>query len=367
MESNSASIVHDDEDQRMWDEIMHPQGGPAIDPSILARRKIANGIPPIMPNVIWGSIVSSEPQTGVNFLHQFLVVHDAVPSLALAKKLMGMMKYGPSNASCNVYYKDPLKTDLLSAYVYNLVSASGRLVRRGDSGALFGPLSWRDIEELLSQSIDQTISVSSPQALAQGLQLAARGARLLSLMLTTELQGHSLFSTASPIEREALCSMPTVFFVVGYGSRRALKAAVRQVTKCLVVHSKWILDHGGSDTPFPVSVECCFLEASSCWDNLGSVLAVLSWLFCVEEQLEMKNPACALVIRDEFLGEMGRSLTELPEMNAQKKKKLVKNMTMYFVSNLCKERFATPMAIVLGKMIGVEDDLALWGVIPPLE
>lgn len=355
---------HDDEDLEMWDEIMNPEGSPATDPSVLAKRKIAKDFPPGLPNVLWCALNSSEAQTGANFLRDLLVVHESVPPSSMVQKLMDLMKYGPKAEGSSVHFKDPHRTDLASQYVYGLVSASSRLVRRGDSGSLFGPSSWDDIEYLLSQSIVQTENLISGQRLAHSLQLAARGARLLSLMLTTELQGENLFSTESTLDSEKLKSMPTVQLIKSYDARWGLQAATQNVTKCLVRHSKWILDHGGRDSPFPVNDECCFLEAASCWEYLGSVLAVFAWLFCVGERIEMKDPACAHVVKDAFLVEMERSLDELPEMNARTKKKLVKNMTTFFVMNLCKERFATPMAITLGNMIGVEDDLALVGLVP---
>ena len=201
--------------------------------------------------------------------------------------------------------------------------------------------------------------------MAHGLQLAARGASLLSLMLTTELQGENLFSTESTLHIDKLKSMPTVRLIQSYSARNGLKAASQHVARFLVRHSKWVLDHGGSDAPFPIDDQYCFREAALCWDNLGSVLAVFAWLFCVDERKEMKDPACAHIVKDVLLVEMQGYIGEVPEMNAQRKKRLVKNMTTYFISNICKERFATPMAITLGKMVGIEDDLALWGLIPP--
>ena len=365
MMASEDATSYTDEEYEMWDKLMNPQGSPANNPSTLAGRKIANNIPPSMANVIWGSIISPEPCTGVDFLNGYLAVHDAIPSLPFVRKLMDMMKYGPSNAGSSVYYKDPHKTNLVSRYVHSLVSASSRLVRQGDNGALFGPTSWDDIDCLLSQSIVQTENSTSGQPLAHGLQLAARGASLLSLMLTTELQGENLFSTESTLHIDKLKSMPTVRLIQSYSARNGLKAASQHVARFLVRHSKWVLDHGGSDAPFPIDDQYCFREAALCWDNLGSVLAVFAWLFCVDERKEMKDPACAHIVKDVLLVEMQGYIGEVPEMNAQRKKRLVKNMTTYFISNICKERFATPMAITLGKMVGIEDDLALWGLIPP--
>jgi len=275
------------------------------------------------------------------------------------------MKFGPKGEGSSVYFKDPHRTELAAQYVYGLVSASSRLVRRGDSGALFGPSSWDDIEVLSSQSIVQTENMISGRRLAQGLQLAARGAKLLSLLFLTELQGQDLYSTSSAtLDSTALKSMPTVRLVKTYGVRKGLKAAVEHMTKCLVRHSRWIMDSGGleqSASASPSDESCC-LEARVCLDNLGSAICVIAWLFCVEERIPIKDHSVAFVIRDAFLVEMERSLEDVPEMNERNKKKFDRKLKMYFLLSLMEE-FATPMVMTLGKMIGVEDDLALVGLV----
>ena len=86
---------------------------------------------------------------------------------------MDLMKYGPKAEGSSVYFKDPHRTELAAQFVYGLLGASNRLVRR-DSGALFGPSSWVDIEMLLAQSVAETENMISGRRLAQGLQLAAR-------------------------------------------------------------------------------------------------------------------------------------------------------------------------------------------------
>lgn len=76
----------------------------------------------------------------------------------------------------------------------------------------------------------------------------------------------------------------------------------------------------------------------------------------------MADPTCAFVIKDEFLVEMERSLDELPETNERNKKKFVKRLKMHFVLALS-EDFASPMVATLGKMIDLEDELALVGLV----
>ncbi|KAL7539008.1 hypothetical protein ACHAXR_008967, partial [Thalassiosira sp. AJA248-18] len=354
---------HDDDAADLCLDIK--QGGPAVDPSILEMRKVAKDFPPSLPNVLWCALNSPEAQTGSNFLRDLLCVHDSAPPSTMVQKLMDLMKYGPKAEGSSVYFKDPHRTELAAQYVYGLVAASSRLVRR-DASALFGPSSWDDIEVLLSQSIVETENMISGRRLAQGLQVAARGAKLLSLMLTTEVQGHDLYHKPSSVSLDstALKSMPSIRLIKSYGARSGLKSAVRHVTKCLVRHSRWILDQGGQDTPYSISDECCFLEAKACLDNLGSSLGIIAWLFCVEERVDISHPTCAFVIKDEFLVEMERSLVdELPEMNERTKKKFVKNLKMYFVMSLAQEDFVMPMVMTLGKMIGVEDELALIGLL----
>jgi hypothetical protein len=91
----------------------------------------------------------------------------------MIQKLMDLMKYGPKAEGSSLYFKDPRRTELAAQYVYGLLWASKRLVRR-DSGALFGPSSWDDIAVLLAQSVAETENMISGRRLAQGLQLAAR-------------------------------------------------------------------------------------------------------------------------------------------------------------------------------------------------
>ena len=78
--------------------------------------------------------------------------------------------------------------------------------------------------------------------LAEALHLSAKGAKLLSLMLKTELQGVNLFNASSVrFSLDILTSMPTICCIKLYGVREALKYAVRNATKFLVRHSKWLL------------------------------------------------------------------------------------------------------------------------------
>jgi len=230
-------------------------GGPAVDISTLEIRNFAKDFPPGLPNVLWCALNLPEAQTGANFLRDMLFVHDSVPPSTMVQKLIDLMKYGPKAEGSSVHFKDPHRTELAAQYVYCLVEASSRLVRR-DESALFGPSSWDDVEVFFSQSIVQTENMISGRRLAQGLQLSARGARLLSLMFTTELQCYDLYSTSSvELNFTGLKAMPTVRLVKSYGVRSGLKAAVRHTTKCLVRHSRWLLDQGGQDIPYAVSDE----------------------------------------------------------------------------------------------------------------
>ena len=205
----------------------------------------------------------------------------------------------------------------------------------------------------------------SGRRLAQGLQLAARGAKLLSMMFQTELQGYDLYKTSSTsLDSEALTAMPTVRLVKTYGVRSSLKAAVEHTTKCLVHHSGWIMDSGGIELAATESTsdESCSLEARACLDNLGKAICIIAWLFCVEERVGMKDPDVSFVIKDAFLAEMERSLEDVPEMSARAKKKFIKKCKLYFALSLAEE-FATPMLLTVAKMIGVDDELALVGLV----
>ena len=186
-----------------------------------------------------------------------------------------------------------------------------------------------------------------------------RGAKLLATMLLTELSGHDLYSTSNVIlDITALSAMPTVRLIKTYGVRSALKAAVEHMTKCLVRHSRWIMDSGGVElsTNKSTSDESCCLESRVCIDNMGYVICVIAWLFCVEEMVELKDPSVAFVIKDSFLVEMERALDNVPEMNERRKCKV------YFIMSFV-EDFAAPLKMSLAKMIGVDDDFALIGLV----
>jgi hypothetical protein len=163
----------DADDSNFSDLIIPVRGGPFVDLSVLEGRKIAKEFPPGLPNVLWCGLNSPEAQTASNFLWDLLCVHDMVPPSTMIQKLMDLMKYGPKAEGSSVYFKDPHRTELAAQFVYGLLGASNRLVRR-DSGALFGPSSWVDIEMLLAQSVAETENMISGRRLAQGLQLAAR-------------------------------------------------------------------------------------------------------------------------------------------------------------------------------------------------
>jgi len=363
-EVDDASMIDHDDSECLALQALDSQG-PAVAPPVLENRNVAKDFPAGLPNVLWCALNSPEPQTGANFLRDLLCVHDAVPPSTMVQKLMDLMKYGPKAEGSSVYFKDPQRIELASDYVYGLVSASSRLVR-DDETALFGPSSWDDIDVLLSQSISETENMVSGRRLAQGLQLAARGAKLLALMLATELQGENLYSTSSPtFDSTSPKAMPTARLVRSYGVRSGLKAAVEHMTKCLVRHSRWVMDQvelvsSGSD--MGISDECCALEARLCLESLGSVICFTAWLFCVEEKVEVSDPDVAFVIKDAFLIEMRRCLEDVPEMNERDKKKFVKKLKMYFLLYLSEE-FCTPIVVTLGKMMGVDDELALVGLV----
>ena len=190
------------------------------------------------------------------------------------------------------------------------------------------------------------------------------GAKLLATMLLTELSGHDLYSTSNGmLDSMAVRAMPTVRMIKTYGVRSALKASVEQMTKCLVRHSRWIMDSGGIElsTNKSTSDESCCLESRICIDNLGSVVCAIAWLFCIEENVELKDPSVAFVIKDAFLVEMERAFEGVPEMNQQSTNMFVRKCKIFFLMSLA-EDFVVPLKITLAKMIGVDDDFRRVGL-----
>ncbi len=190
------------------------------------------------------------------------------------------------------------------------------------------------------------------------------GAKLLATMLLSELSGHDLYSTSNVmLDSTAFRAMPTVRLIKTYGGRSALKAAVEQMTKCLVRHSRWIMDSGGIElsTSKSTSDESCCLESRVCLDNLGSVVSVIAWLYCVEEMVELKDTSVAFVIKDSFLVEMERALEDVPEMTERDKNAFVRKCKVYFLMSFV-EDFTAPLKKTLAKMIGIDDDFPLVGL-----
>ena len=187
------------------------------------------------------------------------------------------------------------------------------------------------------------------------------GAKLLATMLLTELSGHDLYSTSNGmLDSTAVRAMPTVRMIKTYGVRSAIKASVEQMTKCLVRHSRWIMDSGGIEmsTNKSTSDESCCLESRVCLDNLGSVVCVIAWIYCVEEMVELKDTSVAFVIKDSFLVEMERAREDVPEMNERNKNTFVRKCKMYFLMSFVEE-FTAPLKMTLAKMIGIDDDFPL--------
>ena len=323
----------------------------------LGKRK-AKDFPPGLANIIWSALNSQEPQTGGNLLRNALCVQNIVPPTNFTEKLMDLIKFGPQAEGSSVYFKDPLRTHIASSYACAL--ASSHLVRK-DGSAIFGPTSWDDVEVILSLSIDQTENAISGRRLAQGLQMAACGSNLLSVMLKNELFGIDLSSISLSFDSSALKLMPTVKILKSEGLRNVLKAVVRHTTACLVRHSKWILDHdvNGFSSIERESLSCCASEAKDCLEAMGSVLCYTAWLFCVEEGIGIDHPNCAFVIKDEFLTELTRSIENLPEMSSRKQTSFTKNVKLHFVTALIEE-FAFPLQDSVGKMIGIGDLLDLF-------
>jgi len=244
------------------------------------------------------------------------------------------------------------------------LGATDRLAR-ADGAALFGPISYDDIQVLLEQSTAQTENVISGQRLAEALHLAGRGARLLSLMFRTELRRVDLSRTRQGFDSDALVSMPTVRLVLSRGARDALKLAVRQATKMLMRHSNLIFAGGrgiGDGRARENNGKMSITEAGRCFSDLCSTVSYVSFLFCVQESLgSMADPNLSYLINAEFSSEVLRSMEDLPSMKAAERTKFERRIKLHFCSALqnCEE-FARPLASRLATIIGLEGDFMRW-------
>lgn len=276
---------------------------------------------------------------------------------------------GPKADGHNIFFKDPFRTELASQYIYSLLHHSNRLVR-DDGSALFGPSEWADIESLLSQPITQTENMVAGKRLADGLHLAARGTKLLLLMLQTELRDVNLASPNSiSFERMPLQAMPTVRLLRTFGLRTSLKEVVKHTTRCLVGHSRFILDvedfHPQRQScKHNIHDESCVNEASACFENLGCVISYIASLFCVEGKIPLDHHDVSDLIQSQFEPELKHCIDELPDMNTASTKKFREILTETFIGAIGGD-FSLPLFISLSKLMGYTKELAglgLYGV-----
>ena len=290
------------------------------------------------------------------------------------------MKYGPkvshlfkhlaqillpdSLIHCNksdtgVFFYDGHRIEIASCYTYSLVEASAQLVR-ANGNALFGPSSWEEVQYLLYQSITNTENVTSDHRLSEALHLSAKGARLLSLMLRTELQGISLFeSTSVKFDPDVLVSMPTVRCVLFRGVREALALIVQTATKCLVRHSKWIF-LGELDERVSNNGMACARQANACLSELGLTIGLVSFILCANEGVHMTDTIAASVVKDAFLIELEKSFEESFDylyMEVSKKESFKKQVKLHFFSVLNAADFAEPLASLFIEMLNLSQDV----------
>ena len=124
-------ILLDDNDADLSDLYVSVQGGPAVNLSVLEKRKTAKDFPPGLPNMLWCGLNSPEAQTASNFLWDLLSVHDLVPPSTMIQKLMDLMKYGPKAEGSSLYFKDPHRTSwprsMCTVYYWHLIALPGEI------------------------------------------------------------------------------------------------------------------------------------------------------------------------------------------------------------------------------------------------
>jgi hypothetical protein len=276
---------------------------------------------------------------------------------------------GPKADGHKVFFKDPFRTELASQYIYCLVKHGERLIR-SDGSAIFGPSEWDDVESLLEQPIVQTENMVAGKRLADGLHLAARGSKLLLLMLQSEMRDVVTKSpNSTSYDLMPLQAMPTVKQFKMKGAKRSLTLVVQHTIKCLVRHSRFILDvddfhperQSSKDNFYD---ESCAQEATECFENLGNVISYVAYLYCVSEKVPLDHTSVLYLIRDEFENELHRCLDDfLPDiMNKNVSNKFTGILREAFVGVIGGGCFF-PLYIGLIKMMGYGKDLVDFGLI----
>ena len=273
---------------------------------------------------------------------------------------------GPKADGHSIFFKDPFRTELASQYIYNLIYHGERLIR-SDGSALFGPSKWDDIESLLSQSMKQTENMVAGKRLADGLHLAARGSKLLLFMLQAELRDVNMSSPKyTSFEHMPLQAMPTVRLFKTSGLRQSLKEVVKHATRCLVGHSRFILD---IEDFHPQRQSCkdniydqsCVNEATACFENLGNVISYIAFLFCVDEKISLDHHDVSDLVQSQFEPELNHCIDQLPDMSTASSKKFREILTEYFIGAIGGD-FSLPLFVSLSKSMGYAKDLTELGL-----
>merc|ERR1719221_491711 len=101
----------------------------------------------------------------------------------------------------------------------------------------------------------------------------------------------------------------------------------------------------------------CVREANVCLEELGRTVGLVSFLFCVEEGVDMACPNAAFVVKDAFLCEIERGLDDLPGMKVSERKRFSKRLKLRFFSALNGDEFARPLVSQFVEMLDSNREL----------
>ena len=318
-------------------------------------------LPPLVSNLLWRSLTSSQPQNGFGYLMNACNTSHTIPNLSLTKKLTQFILEGPvSDDGVNFY--DFKRTEMVAMYVDHINTKIMQSDPDVNSKINFhiSPLNWHELEEALKLPLTMT-TIKNIHNIGLALHMASTSLKSIVLNLSAILKGAIESQDKSLYKNQRLVQV-----LVREGLRKCLKQIVRIATTVMITHGYWILGDSynerykeckSSDESF------CVSEFKSCLSSYGSIICYLTWLFCMEESIEYAHDNCCFIIRDEMLAELenidfGLYTKGCKRVTAPIKKRIKNSMKLELILSLDSD-FSEPLQVKMGKMLEVSKQLSI--------
>lgn len=268
-------------------------------------------------NSLWRALSSTEPQSGYGILTQAAIVYRTIPNQYLSKNLYDSLVNGLKSEGIRLV--DPNKTELTSRYAYLMANNfSGSVCGEGTRYKV-SCCKWTDVENCLSQTTD--IAKLPLRQVTDRLLEASNAIEYLSTLLENDKAIMLKMKKEDSLTRQKFknqCQiMPSLFDCPG-GVRGALKCSVKNTGKSWIQFGPEIISSCALNHSRSVAVSR-YLNA------LGRITSLIAWMFCVEEDMDMKDKKCSFLIRDAFLSDM------MVKTKGSKDQQLLRDIKLSFI------------------------------------